>query len=346
MKAISKIIFIIIILAFNTIPKVVTANQNKHLQLLIDILVIKDDFSNIPEMVYEDAANSGYNVDLINGDLITLEILNNYRLVILSSGTNFNAVSGNNMRTRLQEYVTGGGKLIIEGGQTGYATCVFPLYPAFRNKVLKVQSWLAHNGGDLLISNNQIQSDLANFPNKLPQRIHISFSGELDQDVCNNGELSEIFYKTSLYENGGGIIVAPNVTSPQIIVFCFSYSSVASRSDAKNLLINSIYNLIYESVGINNYANNIPGDFALHQNYPNPFNPNTVINYAVKENSLINLKLYDALGREIATLVNKNQGAGNYNIKLNASDFSSGFYFYSLFINGDLFATKKMFLLK
>ncbi len=85
--------------------------------------------------------------------------------------------------------------------------------------------------------------------------------------------------------------------------------------------------------------------FELEQNYPNPFNPSTTIKFQVPKNSFVSLKVYDVLGREVATLINGNKKAGQYNIKFDASKFSSGIYFYKLQA-GDFVSTKKMILLK
>lgn len=88
-----------------------------------------------------------------------------------------------------------------------------------------------------------------------------------------------------------------------------------------------------------------PLAYILKQNYPNPFNPSTTINYSIKKNGLVTLKVYSILGKEVATLVNENQEAGNYSIKFNASKLPSGIYFYSL-KSGGFSSTKKLILLK
>ena len=94
----------------------------------------------------------------------------------------------------------------------------------------------------------------------------------------------------------------------------------------------------------NEYLTPLKG-FALHQNYPNPFNPATIISYHLPVNSLVVLKVYDLLGREVAELVNGHQVSGNHSATFNASDLSSGTYFYIL-RTGELTQTKKMLLIK
>ncbi len=85
--------------------------------------------------------------------------------------------------------------------------------------------------------------------------------------------------------------------------------------------------------------------FQLYQNYPNPFNPTTTISYSLPKRGFVNLTVYDILGREVANLVNKEQATGNYKVEFNASNLSSGVYFYRLHC-GDFVETKKLILLR
>jgi len=88
-----------------------------------------------------------------------------------------------------------------------------------------------------------------------------------------------------------------------------------------------------------------PVSFKLSQNYPNPFNPTTKISYALPKSGLVTLRVYDVLGREVATLVNEVKNAGSYTVDFSASNFTSGVYFYKLETNG-LSDIKKMMLIK
>lgn len=86
-------------------------------------------------------------------------------------------------------------------------------------------------------------------------------------------------------------------------------------------------------------------DFRLDQNYPNPFNPSTTISYSIAERSNVTIKVYDMLGKEVATLVNGVQDAGSHNVQFNASNLASGMYVYTINA-GNFTSSKKMMLLK
>ena len=88
-----------------------------------------------------------------------------------------------------------------------------------------------------------------------------------------------------------------------------------------------------------------PGDFVLCQNYPNPFNPVTIINYQLTMNNFVTLKVFNALGEEVATLINEDKLAGEYNTEFNGVNLPSGIYFYQLSA-GNHMQTKKMILLR
>lgn len=88
-----------------------------------------------------------------------------------------------------------------------------------------------------------------------------------------------------------------------------------------------------------------PYSYTLSQNFPNPFNPSTMIQYSIAEAQKVEIKVYDLLGREVATLVNEIQNPGSYNVMFNAAKLSSGVYFYKL-TAGNYTDVKKMTLIK
>ncbi len=122
--------------------------------------------------------------------------------------------------------------------------------------------------------------------------------------------------------------------------------------DENGNLINILDELSLNPTGINDNKEIRKREFNLNQNYPNPFNPATVISYQVPVLSHVTLKIYDALGNEITTLVNEEKRAGSYRVKFDAGDLSSGIYFCRIAMNSDgmhaenFLETKKMMLMK
>ncbi len=89
----------------------------------------------------------------------------------------------------------------------------------------------------------------------------------------------------------------------------------------------------------------LPKNFDLMQNYPNPFNTMTIIKYSVSKTTLVTIKLYNVLGKEVATLLNEEKSPGNYAIKFNANDLPSGIYHYQMRANS-FRETKRLILIK
>jgi len=93
-----------------------------------------------------------------------------------------------------------------------------------------------------------------------------------------------------------------------------------------------------------------PAEYALNQNFPNPFNPSTVIKFALKVDSKVSLKVFNALGQEVMTLLSDSRAAGNHEVSFNAAGLNSGVYFYTIEASGadgsKFASTRKMMLLK
>jgi len=90
---------------------------------------------------------------------------------------------------------------------------------------------------------------------------------------------------------------------------------------------------------------NVPAVFSLEQNYPNPFNPTTIIKYSIPQEQMVKLNVYNLLGENVVTLVNRVQKAGQHEASFNAANLASGIYFYKLEA-GTNTSIKKMILMK
>ncbi len=139
-----------------------------------------------------------------------------------------------------------------------------------------------------------------------------------------------------------------NIDADSTLEVTFVINAALSLAELETSVANSRvrYNKLVTDV-LNNKSD-LPTQFSLLQNYPNPFNPTTTIKYSIPSNAVYNnvtLKVYDILGREIATLVNKKQNGGIYEVTFDASKLTSGIYFYKL-TSGVLTETKKLLLVK
>jgi len=155
---------------------------------------------------------------------------------------------------------------------------------------------------------------------------------------------------------GDNFTLSPNQSKTVMIaqLIARGSSNLNSVTLLKQLSIN-IQNLCDSGflIGVNNISSTIPNSFVLYQNYPNPFNPVTKIKFSIPLSRGVSegrgvytrLIIYDILGREIAVLVNNNLKPGTYEANWDASNYSSGLYFYSL-ITKDFTDTKKMVLMK
>ena len=176
--------------------------------------------------------------------------------------------------------------------------------------------------------------------------------------LCNVGEVSSVFFTDdnkgwltsygsirSTSNGGSNWINYQNLQNTQMkhdIVFTDSLTGWVV-GDSGTILKTTTGGILTD---FTNFSSEIPEDFSLSQNYPNPFNPKTIINYQCAIYNDVSLKVFDVLGNEVAELVNEKQNAGSYSVEFDGSGFASGIYFYSLYIDGSLFETKRMVLLK
>jgi len=106
-----------------------------------------------------------------------------------------------------------------------------------------------------------------------------------------------------------------------------------------------VYSRTVTTTDVQQSSTEPPKAFSLHQNYPNPFNPSTRIAFSVQVSGFTSLKVFDVLGREVATPVDENLNAGSYDATFDAKGLASGVYFYRLQA-GSFRDTKKLIVLK
>ncbi len=139
-----------------------------------------------------------------------------------------------------------------------------------------------------------------------------------------------------------------NITTSNKVLFeyhdllnaCSAFQNPSTWSIRPNICFG-----IMPLVGTDPNSGVIPVKFNLSQNYPNPFNPSTRIRYEIPEKSMVTLKVYDLLGRELKTVINETKAAGKYSVDFDASALPSGIYFYVLRAN-TYTETRRMVLIK
>jgi hypothetical protein len=103
--------------------------------------------------------------------------------------------------------------------------------------------------------------------------------------------------------------------------------------------------ITYAVTAVTNLSNAVPPEFKIFQNYPNPFNPVTRIRFDIPATSFVNLRIFDALGRQVEELISHKLAAGEYSVEWVGSNYTSGVYYYSIQF-GNTIQTRQMILLK
>ncbi|MEX0737341.1 MAG: T9SS type A sorting domain-containing protein [Bacteroidota bacterium] len=170
----------------------------------------------------------------------------------------------------------------------------------------------------------------------------------------SSGEESELFTTRSdtLYRSNGyfQLLIPANTPVAKLEVRDSTNALVRSQTSTawksgdpgSQTNLNTLDNIVLSVERISDY---VPQSFVVSQNYPNPFNPSTSIRFSLSKAGLVKLKVYDTVGREVATLIDDQLAAGTYHVRWNASGFASGAYFYSIESSG-VRETKKMVLLR
>jgi hypothetical protein len=170
-----------------------------------------------------------------------------------------------------------------------------------------------------------------------------NYGFEVERKILSEGLLSEKQVQNDSWEKVAFVQGHGNSNSPKYYSFTDKSIQASGKYSYRLKQIDIDGTFEYsDEVEINIGS---PNNFELVQNYPNPFNPTTIISYSIPSDARVTLAIYDALGKEVAVLDNGFRTAGNYSHTFDASNLSSGMYFYTIRTN-DFVQTKKMLLLK
>lgn len=166
----------------------------------------------------------------------------------------------------------------------------------------------------------------------------------------SGGEGSGIVYNIERRTDGGpweklAIVNGPGISTRNSSGFTFTDKNITASTQYTYRLkaVSPSGNTIYSGESMVSVVG--PESYNLYTNFPNPFNPATSIKYSIPERSFVSLKVYNALGLEIATLVNSEQEAGEYEVRFDGTPYPSGIYYYQL-KSRDYSEVRKMTLLK
>ncbi len=303
--------------------------------------------------------------DAIIQNKISLE---DYELVVWFTGDESRTENTfeNKEQGKIALYLEHGGKVIVTGDDIGYDLDLEHQYSEFSDTLFYrhyLKARLEHTGNTLLTEANGVAGTV--FEN-LSLQFGKTYEEDSPDDIEPVNGADSIFSYNYLrndnrhYRKGGvaytGTFGTSDLTA-QIIYISFALETLDQVQLTE--FMKSALQYFGVITGIkNSNTNEVPVEFTLEQNYPNPFNPATTIKYSIPtspassplvkgrtEVGFVILKIYDILGREIKTLVNKKQTSGNYEVIFNANNLSSGIYFYQLRY-GNKIKTKKMVLLK
>jgi hypothetical protein len=209
------------------------------------------------------------------------------------------------------------------------------------------------NSAEITIVVNSINDIplLANLPDSIFIDSGISYKLQLDKYAEDNETPDSLLnYEFTSKSDNISWIFHPTTrelslsSNPGFDTISVFYVKVIDDSNA--FYIDSIY---IHSQNISDIAGdtyiNFPQTHQLFQNYPNPFNPSTTIEFVLPKPEYVELKVFNMLGREVASLISNNMSAGVHQYQFNGSDLASGIYYYQL-IAGDYMGVKKMILLK
>jgi hypothetical protein len=194
----------------------------------------------------------------------------------------------------------------------------------------------------------KVEFDSTNISEFTSQQVYIANSGSAQLNI-DSITISDARFSLSLNSN------SIESFSSEKALLQFQPDSLLSYNALLKLYTNGgVKEVMLTGIGKDNTVDleneiNAPLTYSIEQNYPNPFNPSTTIQYAISDRQFVTLKVYDLVGKEIATLVNEYKPAGSYEIEFTSAssikNLASGIYFYRLQA-GDFVETKKMTLLK
>ena len=287
---------------------------------------------------------------IVAGDFVDREI------VVLVSGSNPTPLANSGTRSLIASWVGGGGRLLIEGGETGYAALVYPGYGSFGANVLHASGWLSDYAGPLSAPAQMASHALLTQPLAVLPPVGISYGTESDQDALTPMVGTELVLENAnIAGSGGAIVYDPDPVDPaaQVVYFPFALSALTNQSQAQALVINAA--ALLSSTALPSAVDEGPAKPSAAQLLgvtPNPFNAQTLVSIVLAVDGTAQLDIYDVRGHRIRRLLDGDAvlSARRHDIRWDGRDdggraVGSGVYFVRLTANNTL-ESRKLVLLR
>jgi hypothetical protein len=252
------------------------------------------------------------------------------RLILQSASTGYHSFITTNLGTAWTEET-----LPTQGATTGIQHLQF-VNPSF--------GYGGGNGGNLFKYSAPVPVELSSFiANASMGKVTLKWNTATE--INNRGfevqrKSDDNNWMVIAFKNGNGTTTSANIYSFTDNISGLNVNKLSYRLRQVDFNGQSQYSSI---VLVDNL---IPINYSVSQNFPNPFNPSTMIKYQLPQNSFVSLKVYNSLGQEVGTLVNGMVNAGTYEVQFNASNLSSGVYYYIIKAGDNFVQTKKMIFIK
>lgn len=317
----------------------------------LDLLVVDDDGGDTYETYFMNALtpfaeDHSLVVGLwdMNADMLDNSYFGTTDAIIWFTGNTFQngATIGSFDQVILGDYLNSGGRLLLSGQGIGFDIRT----DQFMSQHLHMHYVLPWPQGDDIVG-------YAGDPISAGMSISLDGGSGADNQsrqhrVIAIDEYATPFLRFDIADDSADCGMRIETSAYRVLYFAFGLEGINSDQVRTDLMSASL-GWLMEPTAVNDAPVTIPLEFSLGQNYPNPFNPETVIPFTLAERSLVTLNVYDVLGRQVARLASGMHEAGAHSLNWNASQLSSGIYFYSLKAESgtnSFSSTRKMVLMK
>jgi archaellum component FlaG (FlaF/FlaG flagellin family) len=323
----------------------------------LDVLVIDDDDGKNYESYIENelvSLNAEYGI--ITSDFIpaNADSLNTFNIIVWNTGITEPGISTDEMNV-IKTFLNSGGNLYLNGVDIAYQFAD-PLSPFYTSETIEFFTNYLHSSYILREHTAVITQGISGDPITDGMGM-TNLTGGTGANTINHSQGHYVNQISALGSNNANIlsfwlkpeehpaIRALHGSTSKVVFTTFGFETIA-LAERRALFAERIIEWLNVPVSVeDSYSDLLPETFDLQQNYPNPFNPETTIDFKISSTTLVSIKVYDLLGKEVAVLINEVKQPGMYRVSFDGGNLASGVYFYKM-IAGDFSSVRKMNLLK